>query len=102
MYRSAFKSILSELARQERLLLIDQLTLAAPKTRELVALLKQVELKRGLIVIAEDDVNLFLAARNIPHIDVVLATNLNPVNLVAYDNVLMTVAAVKKLEEKLS
>ena len=102
MYRRALISILSELVRQERLMIVDELKLKGPKTRELLASLKEYQLDRAFIVIDGDDRNVNLAARNLPNVDVCDVARIDPVNLVAADKVLMTLAALKKLEERLS
>jgi large subunit ribosomal protein L4 len=101
MYRGALRSMLSELARTERLLVTDGITLSEPKTKLLAAQLKQWSLASVLIVVEATDQKLALAARNLPHVEVLEVTALNPVSLVAYDKVLMTVGAVKLIEERL-
>ena len=101
MYRGALRSMLSELARTERLLVTDGITLEAPKTRLLVNQLKDWELENVLILVEAVDEKLFLAARNLYKVEVLEVGKLNPVALVSHDNVLMTVAAVKLLEERL-
>ncbi|AMG30356.1 50S ribosomal protein L4 [Grimontia hollisae] len=101
MYRGALKSILSELVRQERLIVVDNFSVAAPKTKELIAKLKELELTEALIVTAEVDENLFLAARNLYKVDVRDAAGIDPVSLIAFDKVVMTAAAVKQVEEML-
>lgn len=102
MYRGAMKSILSELVRQERLIVVDDFSIEAPKTKELVAKLKELELNDVLIVTGEVDENLFLAARNLYKVDVRDASGIDPVSLIAFDKVLMTAAAVKQVEEMLA
>ncbi|WP_158161961.1 50S ribosomal protein L4 [Grimontia hollisae] len=101
MYRGALKSILSELVRQERLIVVDNFSVAAPKTKELIAKLKELELTEALIVTADVDENLFLAARNLYKVDVRDAAGIDPVSLIAFDKVVMTAAAVKQVEEML-
>jgi large subunit ribosomal protein L4 len=101
MYRGAIRSMLSELVRQDRLVVTDGLSLEAPKTRLLATLLKQMQLENVLIVVEAIDEKLFLAARNLPHIDVLPAAALNPLALASHDKVLMTVGAVKLIEERL-
>ncbi|WP_251979087.1 50S ribosomal protein L4 [Salinicola avicenniae] len=101
MYRAAMRSILSELVRQERLILVEELAVDAPKTKQLVGKLKELNVEKGLIVTEEVDENLYLAARNIPHVDIVDAAAADPVSLIAFDKVLMTVSALRKFEEKL-
>ncbi|MDX2429033.1 MAG: 50S ribosomal protein L4 [Xanthomonadales bacterium] len=99
MYRGALQAILSELVRQERLIVLDGLELNSPKTSELINKLSELGLAKGLIVTAEVESNLFLAARNIPNVHALDVTSLDPVSLVAADKVVMTVDAVKKIEE---
>ena len=101
MYRGALRSMLSELARTERLLVTDGITLEAPKTKLLAQQLKAWSLPSVLIVVEATDERLHLAARNLPHVEVIEVTALNPLSLAAYDKVLMTVAAVKLIEERL-
>ncbi|TLF49493.1 50S ribosomal protein L4 [Halomonas urmiana] len=102
MYRAAMRSILSELVRQERLVAVDAFAVEAPKTKQLVAKLEELGLEKVLIVTEEVDENLYLAARNIPNVDVVDVAAADPVSLVAFDKVLVTVSALRKFEEKLA
>ncbi|WP_330925171.1 50S ribosomal protein L4 [Candidatus Sororendozoicomonas aggregata] len=101
MYRGALRSILSELVRQERLVVVEQFTVDAPKTKEMVARLKTLSVDNALVVADEVDQNLYLAARNIPHVDVRDVQGVDPVSLVAHEKVIMTMAAIKKFEEVL-
>jgi large subunit ribosomal protein L4 len=101
MYRGALRSMLSELARTERLLVTDGIQLSEPKTKLLASQLKEWSLPSVLIVVEATDQKLALAARNLPHVEVLEVTALNPVSLAAYDKVLMTVGAVKLIEERL-
>jgi len=101
MYRGAIRSMLSELARTERLLVTEGIELAAPKTRLLAEQLKAWSLPSVLIVLEATDEKLHLAARNLPHVEVIEVTALNPLILAAYDKVLMTIGAVKLIEERL-
>ncbi|MBV8909477.1 MAG: 50S ribosomal protein L4, partial [Gammaproteobacteria bacterium] len=101
MYRGALRSMLAELARTERLLVTDGIELAEPKTRLLAQQLKAWALPSVLIVVEAIDQKLMLAARNLPHVEVIEVPALNPVSLAAYDKVLMTVGAVKRIEERL-
>ncbi len=101
MYRAAMRSILSELARQERLVAVEEFTVDAPKTKILVNKLNDMNLNKVLIVTSEVDTNLFLAARNIPNVEVVDVAAASPVSLVAYEKVLVTVPALRQFEEKL-
>ncbi len=101
MYRGAIKSILSELVRQERLVVVENFAVETPKTKELVAKLSGLELKDVLIVTPEVDENLFLSARNLYKVDVRDVDGIDPVSLVGFEKVLMTASAVKQLEEML-
>jgi len=101
MYRGAIKSILSELVRQDRLVVVENFTVETPKTKELVAKLNGLELKDVLIVTPEVDENLFLSARNLYKVDVRDVDGIDPVSLVGFEKVLMTATAVKQLEEML-
>jgi large subunit ribosomal protein L4 len=101
MYRGALRSMLSELARTERLLVTDGIPLSEPKTKLLANQLKEWSLPSVLIVVEATDQKLALAARNLPHVEVLEVGSLNPVSLAAYDKVLMTVGAVKLIEERL-
>ncbi|PKM10618.1 MAG: 50S ribosomal protein L4 [Gammaproteobacteria bacterium HGW-Gammaproteobacteria-10] len=102
MFRSGLRSILSELVRQDRLVVSNDIFPSAPKTKELIAKLKDLDAKRILIVADSIDTNLILASRNIPYVEVTLAENLSPVSLVAADKVIATTAAIKQLEERLA
>lgn len=102
MYRGALQTILSELVRQERLVVVNDLSIAEPKTKLFIAKMKELDLTNALLVSEEVDVNLYLSARNIPHVDVCDVDAVNPVNLVAFEKVVMTVSALKKLEEVLA
>jgi large subunit ribosomal protein L4 len=101
MYRGAIRSMLSELARTERLLVTEGIELEAAKTRLLAERLKAWSLPSVLIVVEATDEKLLLAARNLPHVEVIEVPALNPLSLAAYDKVLMTVGAVKLIEERL-
>nr|WP_272909126.1 50S ribosomal protein L4 [Acinetobacter nectaris] len=101
MYRGAMQCILAELVRQERLVLVEDVQVAAPKTKELLAKLNELNAPRALIVTDAVEENLYLAARNLPHVDVVDATAIDPVSLIAFDKVVMSVAAAKKIEVEL-
>lgn len=103
MYRVAMRSILSELVRQDRLVVVDDFKLDDCKTKSMVAKLKELELKQALIVTDNFDENLFLAARNLYKVDVCQpgTAGFNPVSLIGHDKVVMTSAAVKKVEELL-
>jgi len=101
MYRGALRSMLSELARTERLVVTESLGLEAAKTKLLAGQLKAWSLASVLIVVEATDEKLFLAARNLPHVEVIEVSALNPLSLARHDKVLMTVGAVKMLEERL-
>ena len=102
MYRAAIRSILSELVRQERLLVIDNFDMDKPKTKELAEKLNKLGVSKGLIVTAELSEPLYLSARNIPNIGICDVAAIDPVSLVGYDKIVMTVDAVKKIEESLA
>jgi len=102
MYRAAMCSIMSELARQDRLLVVESMDLEAPKTKLLVKQLGEYGLDNVLIVTAELGENLYLAARNLHKVDVRDVDGVDPVSLIAYDKVMVTVDAVKKIEEMLA
>ncbi|MEJ2452831.1 MAG: 50S ribosomal protein L4 [Candidatus Thiodiazotropha sp.] len=102
MFRGAIRSILSELNRQERLLVVDQISVSAPKTKELIGKLKEMDLNDVLILAVNPDENLYLAARNLYGVDVCDVNEIDPVSLIAYEKVLVTEGAVKKLEERLA
>jgi large subunit ribosomal protein L4 len=102
MYRGAMRVILSELVRQERLVVTPAIELDAPKTKLLVQKLKELTLENVLIVVEAFEEKLFLAARNLPHVDVVPAAAVDPVSLARHEKVLMTVGALKMLEERLA
>ncbi|MEI8649563.1 50S ribosomal protein L4 [Paraglaciecola sp. Hal342] len=102
MYRGAIQSILSELVRQERLIVVEKFSVEAPKTKELLSKLNGLELSDVLIVTSEVDENLFLAARNLYKVDVRDVQGIDPVNLIAFEKVLITADAVKALEEALA
>ena len=101
MYRGAMGSMLSELARTDRLLVANDIPLEEAKTKLLAGQLKKWDLKNVLIVVEALDEKLFLAARNLPHVAVIEVSHLNPLSLASYDKVLATVGAVKMLEERL-
>lgn len=101
-YRAAVRSILSELVRQDRLVVVESFAVDAPRTRELAGKLGTLGLDRVLIVHDAPDENLYLAARNLPNVDVVDTTITDPVSLVGFDKVLMTVAALRQFEERLA
>lgn len=102
MYRGAVQAILSELVRQERLVIVPSLELAEPKTRDLLAKLAELDFTAGLLVMAEVDENLYLASRNLTGVHVVDVHGIDPVSLVGSDRVVMTVDAVEKIQEWLA
>jgi large subunit ribosomal protein L4 len=102
MYRGAVCSILSELVRQERLVVVDAFSIEAPKTKELVGKLNDLGMKEALIVTTQPDENLYLAARNIYDVDVRDVNEIDPVSLVGFQKVLITAEAIKTLEERLA
>ncbi|HEY3809561.1 MAG TPA: 50S ribosomal protein L4 [Steroidobacteraceae bacterium] len=101
MYRGALRSMLSELVRQDRLVVTASLSIEQPKTRLLLAQLKALSLDNVLIIVEAPDEKLTLAARNLPHVELLPASAVNPVSLARHDKVLATVGAVKLLEERL-
>jgi len=102
MYRGAIQSILSELVRQERLVIVNDFAVESPKTKVLVAKLQEMNTSDALIVTTNVDENLYLAARNLHKVDVRDVAGVDPVSLVAFDKVVMTVDAVKQFEELLA
>jgi large subunit ribosomal protein L4 len=101
MYRAAVRSILSELARQERLVVVESFDVEVPKTKLLVKQLGDFGLDNVLIVSTEVGENLYLASRNLHGVDVRDVESVDPVSLIAYEKVVVTVDAIKKLEEML-
>ncbi|MCQ3830828.1 50S ribosomal protein L4 [Microbulbifer elongatus] len=101
MYRAALRCILSELARQERLVVVESFDVEAPKTKQLVTKLAQFDLSEALIVTEEVNENLYLAARNLHKIDVRDVQGIDPVSLIRFDKVVVTVSALKKIDEVL-
>lgn len=99
MYRAAMRSILSELVRQERLVIVENFSVEAPKTKQFLAKMKEFDLSSALVVTEEVDLNLYLAARNVPHVDVRDAAGIDPVSLIGFDKVVVTVSALKKIDE---
>ncbi|RDE18446.1 50S ribosomal protein L4 [Motiliproteus coralliicola] len=101
MYRAAIRCIFSELVRQERLVVVEELKLEAPKTKLMAAKLKELDLSDVLVITEAVDLDLYLSARNLPHVDVRDVAAIDPVSLVGSEKVLVTVAALKKIEEML-
>lgn len=102
MYRGAMACIFSELIRQGRLLIVDEFVVSSHKTKDLISKLKEYSLDNVLIVAEDIAEELFLAARNLHKVDVLDAAGLDPVSLIGFEKVLMTVPALKKVEEMLS
>jgi large subunit ribosomal protein L4 len=100
MYRGAMRSMLSELVRQDRLVVTDEIKLEAPKTQLLASKLSTWSLSNVLIVVEALDEKLLLASRNLKHVELIEVAQINPVSLLDHERVLMTVGAVKLLEEK--
>jgi large subunit ribosomal protein L4 len=102
MYRAGMRSIVSELLRQERLVVVEEFAVAEPKTKLVADKLKELEVNNGLLLTDGLDSNLYLAARNIPNLMVMDVAIVDPVSLVRFDKVVVAEAALKKLEERLS
>ena len=102
MYRGAMQCILSELIRNGRLFVVNEFELGSHKTQELVNKLKELELDNVLIISEEVEKNLYLAARNLHKVDALDVTGIDPVSLIGFENVLITVSALKKVEEMLA
>jgi len=102
MYRAAMSAILSELNRQGRLTIVDDFEISQPKTKDLIAKLKAMDVARPLIVTETGNEALYLAARNIPYVEVRDVQGMDPATLVGAHNVIMTADAVKKIEEWLA
>jgi large subunit ribosomal protein L4 len=102
MYRGAMRCILSELVRQERLVVVEGFDLDQPKTKLMAAKLKELSAERALIVAAEVSENVYLASRNLPKVEVCDVQTVDPVSLIAHDKVIITVDALKKIEEQLA
>ena len=101
MYRSAMVSIVSELVRQDRLVVLSDLKMDGPKTKELAETLKVLNCENALIVTQDFEQNIYLSSRNLMNIEYTDARHINPVNLVRYNKVIMTADAVKTVEEML-
>ena len=103
MYRGAMKSIFSELVRQDRLVVVDDMAVEQPKTKLFLQKMNELGLSDNALILSEEvSENLYLSARNVPRIDVRDVAGMDPVALVAYDKVVITVAALKKVEEVLA
>ena len=101
-YRIAMRSILSELVRQERLIVSDDFSVSEPKTKQLVAKMNDMKLDDVLVVTHEFDEKLALASRNLYHVGIIEAEEINPLSLIGFDKILMTSEAIKQIEEKLA
>ena len=102
MYRAALRSILSELVRQDRLTVVASFSLDVPKTRELAAKLKELDVDDVLIVTEEEDASLARASRNLRRVGTVPAGRIDPVSLIAFSRVLVTEPALRSIEERLA
>lgn len=102
MYRGALRAIVSELARQGRLVVVEDFVIDAPKTKQLVDKLKALELKEVLIVTAQPDERIQLASRNLYRVEVCDSTQIDPVSLIRFDKVLVTLPALRRIEEWLA
>lgn len=102
MYRAALRSMLSELIRQGRMVIVNELTLEAPKTRLLAAKLKELDLDNVLILNEAFDEKMFMAARNLPNVGICDVASMDPVVLIRFEKVLITLPALKLIEERLS
>jgi large subunit ribosomal protein L4 len=102
MYRKAIRAIISELHRQERLLIVDDFSVKEAKTKPVSDKLNALGISNALIVTASPDEALYLSVRNLPHVEVCASAEVDPVSLIQHDNVVMTVAAIKQIEERLS
>ena len=101
MYRAAMQSMVSELARTDRLYAVESIELTAPKTKLLISKLAEFGLTRALILVEAYEEKLFLAARNVPYVDVMPVSALDPVSLIKHDKVIATVGALKMLDQRL-
>jgi large subunit ribosomal protein L4 len=101
MYRAAMQTMVSQLLREDRLVAVESLELTAPKTKLLISKLAEFGLKRALILVEAYEEKLFLAARNVPYVDVMAVASLDPLSLVKHDKVIATVGALKMLDQRL-
>ena len=102
MYKAALRSVFSELVRQDRLVITESIEMKAPKTKELADMLKKFDLDSVLIVNEAFDEKVFLSARNLPNVGICDAASIDPVVLLRFEKVLITVPALKLVEERLS
>jgi large subunit ribosomal protein L4 len=101
MYRAAMQTMVSQLLREDRLVAVESLELSAPKTKLLISKLAEFGLTRALILVEAYEEKLFLAARNVPYVDVMAVGALDPLSLVKHDKVIATVGALKMLDQRL-
>ena len=101
MYRAAMQTMVSQLLREDRLIAVESIELSSPKTKLLTAKLAEFGLTRALILVEAYEEKLFLAARNVPHVDVMAVGSLDPVSLVRHDKVIATVGALRLLDQRL-
>jgi large subunit ribosomal protein L4 len=101
MYRAAMQTMVSELARQDRIVAVESMELAAPKTKLLISRLAELGLTRALILVEAYEEKLFLAARNVPYVEVMPVASLDPLSLVKHDKVVATVGALRMLDQRL-
>lgn len=101
MYRTGMRSMLSELNRQQRLLVVEDITVDAPKTKQMAAKLADLGVSKTLIVTETGDESLYLSARNLPNVEVTDVAGMSPVSLARYDHVVVTVGAVRAIEDSL-
>lgn len=102
MYQGALRSIVSELVRQDRVVVLPEFGVSAPKTKELAGKLKALDLDNVLIVTENVDEKLYLASRNLPNVEVRDATAVDPVSLIGFEKVLFTLPSIRRLEEWLA
>jgi large subunit ribosomal protein L4 len=101
MYRAAMQTMVSQLVRDDRLVAVESIELSAPRTKLLISKLGEFGLSRALILVEAYEEKLFLAARNIPHVEVMAVSALDPLSLVKHDKVVATVGALKLLDQRL-
>jgi large subunit ribosomal protein L4 len=101
MYRAAMQTMVSQLLREDRLVAVESIELTAPKTKLLISKLAEFGLSRALILVEAYEEKLFLAARNVPYVDVMAVASLDPLSLIKHDKVIATVGALKLLEQRL-
>jgi len=102
MYRAAMRCIFSELVRQDRLVIVDSLQMDTPKTKQFIGKMKELDLTSALLITEDVEANLYLAARNVPHVDVRDVAAIDPVSLIGFDKVVVTASALSKINEVLA